>query len=167
VEAAIAELGKAAGPVLGSLIVLLILTCLSLTAYIKSQITQRVNSQEIYNAKLAKVYEERVQEAKAAVTAIQENTVKLVELGRVLQLGSQSNDRMILVLDKVSNDMAIVNSSRKEYILRLESLIRDNKDQGIHIENQVVNVSREVKTLFECCKKLETKIEEVKREVKN
>ena len=159
-EGAIAELGKAAGPVLGSIIGLLAITCLSLAAYIKSLINQGVSIQDVYQTKLAKVYEERVQESKAAVVAIQENTRKLMELGKVMELRSQGVERMILILEKVSNDIIISNASRREYVLKIESSIRDNKDQ-------IQLVERQISSLNECCKKLGIQIHNVKEELKD
>jgi hypothetical protein len=159
-EGAIAELGKAAGPVLGSFIAILVITCISLAAYIKALINQGIATQEVYQSKLAKVYEERVQESKAAVIAIQENTRKLIELGNVMELRSRGVERMILVLEKVSNDITISNASRREYVLKIESQIRDNKDQ-INI------VERQISSLVDCCRKLGIQINQAKDELKN
>jgi len=165
VEIAITELGKAAGPVLGSLIVLLILTVLTLSAYVKTLINHGVVIQDVYQNKLNKVYEERVQEAKGASVAITENSAQLIQLGRVMELRSQGIERMILILDKVSNDVVNTNTSRREYTVRIENLIRENKELGREIERQVNGlerqihgVNKEVTRLNECCKQLKNEI---------
>ena len=162
-EAATLELAKAGGPVFGSIVAILIFVILGMTVYIKSLISQLETGQQVAQArreetqaKLNEVYEARVQESRLAVTSIEQNTSKLIEFGRVQEIRGQAIERIVLVLDKVSGDQQSMSISRREYIIRIENLILENREMLKRAER---NIEEKIERLNQCCKALGARLQ--------